>query len=84
MMSLDTVHHLRTQRRDLLNQLDEMEEPTSAMVAPSATDMAEDDEGDLQARLAWLERQRIGVMVLLNETERKLLSLDSAPEWQDD
>lgn len=84
-MSLNTPYHLHAQRQELLNQLDELEASTTMMAAPAVADMLEmEEDNDPQARLAWLERQRIGVLVLLNETERKLLAWGSASAcWED-
>lgn len=84
-MRLNTPYHLHAQRQELLNQLDELEASTTTAAAPAIADMLErEEDNDSQARLAWLERQRIGVLVLLNETERKLLAWGSTPEcWED-
>lgn len=84
-MSLNTPYHLYAQRQELLNQLDELETSTTTVIAPLVAGMMEmEEDSDSQARLAWLERQRIGVLVLLNETERKLLAWGSASEcWED-
>lgn len=70
-------HTLRSQQRDLLDELDELEEAVMELTA-LLENTVEDDEAfaDRHERLAWLHRQRAGVMVVLGETERALLAFD--------
>jgi hypothetical protein len=70
-------HTLRNQQRDLLDELDELEEAVMELTALLENTL-EDDEAftDRHERLAWLHRQRAGVMVVLGETERALLAFD--------
>lgn len=66
---------LRDQQRDLLEQLDELEEAVMELTALLENAVAEDDEfDDRHERLAWLHRQHAGVLVVLGETERALLA----------
>ena len=69
-------HELRIQQRELLEQLDELEEAVVELTA--LLEVVEDDEEALterRTRLAWLHRQQAGVRVMLGETERALLAL---------
>ena len=69
-------HELRIQQRELLEQLDELEEAVVELTA--LLEVVEDDEETLterHERLAWLHRQQAGVRVMLGETERALLAL---------
>ena len=70
-------HILRSQQRDLLDELDELEEAIMELTA-LLENTVEDDEAftDRHERLAWLHRQQAGVMVTLGETERALLAFD--------
>ena len=70
-------HALRRQQRDLLDELDELEEAIMELTA-LLENTVEDDEAftDRHERLAWLHRQQAGVMVTLGETERALLAFD--------
>lgn len=74
-----TFQELQTQQQDLLNDLDELEEAVAELTAALA--VPDPDDEDMQAKqrqhLAWLERQRAGLLVVLSETERTLLQLDS-------
>ena len=69
-------HELRIQQRELLEQLDELEEAVVELTA--FLEVVEDDEEAIterHARLAWLHRQQAGMRVMLGETERALLAL---------
>ena len=69
-------HELRIQQRELLEQLDELEEAVVDLTA--FLEVVDDDEEALterHERLAWLHRQQAGVRVMLGETERALLAL---------
>ena len=74
-----TFHELQTQQRALLDDLDELEEATDAL-AERLRGFAEtdaDEFADHHDRLAWLQRQRAGLLVVLSETERGLLAFDN-------
>lgn len=73
-------HDLRSQRRELLEQLDELDEAVAELTAllrdfPDA-DADDNDVTERRERLAWLYRQQAGVRVVLGETERALLAFD--------
>ncbi len=71
-------HELRIQQRELLDQLDELEEAVVELTAllESAVENDEEDFTERHERLAWLYRQQAGVRVILGETERALLTFD--------
>lgn len=71
-------HELHSQQRELLEQLDELEEAVIELTAllESVVEGDEEDLTDRHERLAWLHRQQAGVRVLLGETERALLALE--------
>ncbi|MFZ1828664.1 MAG: hypothetical protein WAW42_07840 [Candidatus Competibacteraceae bacterium] len=69
-------HELRLQQRELLDQLDELEEAVIELTAflASAVEADHEDFTERHERLAWLYRQQAGVRVILGETERALLA----------
>ncbi len=71
-------HELHIRQRELLDQLDELEEAVVELTAFLASSVEADHEDftERQERLAWLYRQQAGVRVILSETERALLALD--------
>jgi chromosome segregation ATPase len=71
-------HELRIQQRELLDQLDELEEAVVELTTllESAVENDEEDFTEWHERLAWLYRQQAGVRVILGETERALLTFD--------
>lgn len=73
-------HELRSQQRELLDQLDELEEAVAELTAllESAAEGDDEDFDDRHERLAWLHRQHAGVLVVLGETERALLAFDES------
>lgn len=74
-----TFHELQTQQRALLDDLDELEEATDALTE-RLRGFAETDTDEFvehHERLAWLQRQRAGLLVVLSETERGLLAFDN-------
>jgi chromosome segregation ATPase len=77
-----TFHELQNRRQDLLNDLDELEEAaaelTTALTAPDPDD--EETLDKQRQHLAWLDRQRAGLLVVLSETERALLAFDADGE----
>ena len=77
-----TFHELQNRRQDLLNDLDELEEAaaelTTALTAPDPND--EETLYKQRQHLAWLDRQRAGLLVVLSETERALLAFDADGE----
>lgn len=78
---MTTFHELQTQRRTLLDDLEDLEEATDALVERlrgfTETETDSDEFIAHQEQLAWLQRQRAGLLVVLNETERGLLAFDS-------
>jgi hypothetical protein len=72
-------HELRIQQRELLDQMEELEEAIIELTT-LLKNAVDDDQGeqdfDRHERLAWLHRQHAGVVVTLGETERSLLALD--------
>ncbi|MCP5157902.1 MAG: hypothetical protein H6975_00585 [Gammaproteobacteria bacterium] len=73
-------HELRGQQRELLDQLDELEEAISEL-SDLLDGAGEEDEG--HERLAWLHRQQAGVRVMLGETERALLAFSESEVWEE-
>lgn len=77
-----TFRELQDQQQDLLSDLDELEEAvaelTTALATPDPDN--EDTQHAQRQHLAWLERQRAGLLVMLNEAERTLLQSDSEDE----
>lgn len=71
-------HEMRIQQRELLDQLNELEEAVVELTALLASSVEDDDEDftERRERLAWLHRQQAGVRVILGETERGLLGFD--------
>lgn len=74
-----TFHELQTQQRALLDDLDELEEATDALTERlrGFAEKDTDEFADHHERLAWLQRQRAGLLVVLSETERGLLAFDN-------
>lgn len=74
-----TFRELQDRQQDLLSDLDELEEAVAELTTALAT--PDPDNEDTQAaqrqHLAWLERQRAGLLVMLDEAERTLLQSDS-------
>jgi chaperonin cofactor prefoldin len=79
---MTTFHQLRIQRRELLDDLDELEASVAELTAVLSESIAidADELTDHHERLAWLRRQHAGVLVILSETERALLEFD-ADDW---
>lgn len=71
-----SFHELRTRRRDLLNDLDDLEDSVAELTAALEGAAGDEDAlADQRRHLGWLERQRAGLLVVLSETERALLEL---------
>ncbi|MBL8250327.1 MAG: hypothetical protein JNK31_01525 [Candidatus Competibacter sp.] len=69
-----TFHELKTRRRDLLNDLDELDDSIAGLTETLKQAVTGADASDPQRQhLGWLERQRAGLLVMLNEVERGLL-----------
>jgi len=71
------VHELRRQQREWLEQRDELDEAVMELTAWLQEFTGDDDDEELierRERLAWLQRQHAGVLVMLGETERALLA----------
>ena len=72
---MPTFHDLRIRRRELLDELEQMEATVAELTAmldgiaePIPEEFVEHHE-----HRAWLQRQQAGVLVILSETERALL-----------
>ena len=76
-----TFHELQTQQRIALDDLGELEAAVEALIETlhnlNETEADNDDIAEHHDRLAWLHRQRAGLLVVLSETERALLAADS-------
>jgi len=81
---MTTFHQLRIQRRELLDDLDELEASVAELTVALSESIAIDADEliDHHERLAWLRRQHAGVLVILSETERALLEFD-ADDWDE-
>jgi hypothetical protein len=79
-----TFHDLRIRRRELLDDLDELEASVMELTVVLSESVAVDTNEltDHRERLAWLNRQRTGLLVVLSETERALLEFD-ADGWDE-
>jgi hypothetical protein len=79
---MTTFHQLRIQRRELLDDLDELEASVAELTVALSESIAidADELTDHHERLAWLRRQHAGVLVILSETERALLEF-GADDW---
>jgi len=79
---MTTFHQLRIQRRELLDDLDELEASVAELTVVLSESIAidADELTDHHERLAWLRRQHAGVLVILSETERALLAF-GADDW---
>lgn len=77
-----TFHELRIRRRELLDDLDELEASVAELTVALSESIAidADELTDHHERLAWLRRQHAGVLVILSETERALLEF-GADDW---
>jgi hypothetical protein len=82
--NMATFHELQIQQRDLLNDLDALDENTETLSAAiqtlAAADVDHDEIAEQRERLAWLHRQRAGLLVVLSETERSLLAFESSED----
>lgn len=77
-----SFHDLRTQQRELRNELDEIED-AMAEVATVLEGVAEPIPEELlehHQHRCWLQRQQAGILVVLHETERALLEFDGQ-DW---
>lgn len=72
------LHELRRQQRDLLEQRDELDEAVTELTVLLQAFIGDGDDNEelieRRERLAWLQRQHAGVLVMLGETERALLA----------
>lgn len=82
---MTTFHQLRIQRRELLDDLDELEISVAELTVVLSESVAIDTDEltDHHQRLAWLHRQRAGLLVVLSETERALLAFGASESWED-
>jgi len=80
-----TFHDLRLRRRELLDELEELEEAVAELTAILHESVEIDDEqrSEHHARLVWLQRQQAGALVVLSETERVLLTFGT-DGWDDE
>lgn len=81
---MPTFHDLRIRRRELLDELEQMEATINQLttlldgiVEPIPEEFVEHRE-----HRAWLQRQQAGVLVILSETERALLEF-GADDWDE-
>lgn len=80
-----TFHELRAQRRELLNELEDLEEAVAQLTTLLDNSSELLSEELLQYRReqrAWLQRQQAGALVILTETERALLGL-GMDDWDE-
>lgn len=79
-----TFHDLRIRRLELLNELGELEASVAelTLLLNEAVALDADELTDHCERLAWLQRQHSGVLVVLSETERALLEF-GADGWDE-
>ena len=75
---MTTFIELQIQQRTLLDDLEELETAVSLLVEKSSNsfEMDEDETADHQQQMAWLQRQRAGLLVVLSETERGIMAFD--------
>lgn len=69
-----TFHALHLRQRDLLDELDALEQAIAESTVPVIVTDDRDPHEEQQERLAWLYRQQAGVLAVLSETERALLA----------
>lgn len=67
-------HALHLRQRDLLDELDALEQAIAESAVPVIVTDDSDPHEEQQERLAWLYRQQAGVRAVLSETERALLA----------
>ncbi|MCU0592780.1 MAG: hypothetical protein MUC57_15065 [Desulfobacterales bacterium] len=82
---MPTCHDLRVRRRELLDELEQIEATVAeltVMLDGNAEPMLEEFIEHCEHR-AWLQRQQAGVLVMLNETERALLAFGESVSWRD-
>ena len=79
-----TFHDLRLRRRELLDELEELEEAVAELTAILHESVEIDGEQLIEhrERLAWLQRRQAGALVVLSETERVLLEFGT-DGWDD-
>lgn len=80
-----TFHELRAQRRELLNELEDLEEAVAQLTATldnSSELLSEELLQHRREQRAWLQRQQAGALVILTETERTLLGL-GMDDWDE-
>ncbi len=80
-----TFHDLRLRRRELLDELEELEEAVAELTVALHESVEIDDEqrSEHRERLTWLQRQQAGALVVLSETERVLLTFGT-DGWDDE
>lgn len=80
-----TFHDLRLRRRELLDELEELEEAVAELTAilHEAVDIDDEQRIEHHERLTWLQRQQAGALVVLSETERVLLTFGT-DGWDDE
>ena len=82
---MTTFHQLRIQQRELLDDLEELDVSVAELTVVLSESVAIDTDEltDHHQRLAWLHRQRAGLLVVLNETERALLAVGEWDSWEE-
>ena len=80
-----TFHDLRLRRRELLDELEELEEAVAELTAilHETVDIDDEQRSEHHERLVWLQRQQAGALVVLSETERVLLTFGT-DGWDDE
>ncbi|MDG4555108.1 MAG: hypothetical protein P9E24_12835 [Candidatus Competibacter sp.] len=80
-----TFRDLRLRRRELLDELEELEAAVAELTAILHESVEIDDEQRIEhrERLVWLQRQQAGALVVLSETERVLLTFGT-DGWDDE
>jgi alkylhydroperoxidase/carboxymuconolactone decarboxylase family protein YurZ len=82
---MPTFHDLRIRRRELLDELEQMEATVTELTAmlDGIAEPIPEEFVEHREHRAWLQRQQAGVLVTLSETERALLEF-GADGWDDE
>jgi hypothetical protein len=80
---MTSFHDLQARRRELLNELDEIEEALAevAGLLEGVTEPIPEELMEPYRHRGWLQRQQMGLWVVLHDTERALLAFD-AVDWE--
>lgn len=82
---MPTFHDLRARRRELLDELEQIEATVAelAVILDGSVEPMPEEFIEHCEHRAWLQRQQAGVLVMLNETERALLAFGERASWRD-